>query len=167
MEKVKNIITILNSQRKISILRGVKELIKHTIENVLVYEGICFPCEVSVSIVDNKHIKELNNKFRGIDSATDVLSFPSGELPQNPNQIQISNENINPEGTCFLGDIAISAERAEEQRIEFGHCFNREIAFLTAHSMLHLLGYDHVPPYSETEMFKRQEDILDKMGITK
>jgi probable rRNA maturation factor len=180
MEKVEHVITIINAQRKISITKEIKDLIKKTVKKVISYEEINFPCEVSVSIIDNKNIKELNCNFRNIDKATDVLSFPSGEYKVTSNidalyspldetglKIQIKGERLNPEGLCFLGDIAISAEKAEAQRLEFGHSLNREIAFLTAHSMLHLLGYDHVPPFNENIMFFKQEEILQQMGLSR
>lgn len=134
-----------------------------TIEKIvldsLAYEGFEKPCEVSVSIVDNEEIRQINKQFRGIDRATDVLSFPllsfeEGEKP-----------DCNEKDEVLLGDIIISIERAREQAEEYGHSLKREIAFLTAHSMLHLLGYDHMEEGEEAEMFARQKDILNQAGI--
>ena len=109
---------------------------------------------------DDEEIKMLNTEHRKIEIATDVLSFPLGE-----NGIY----DTNPEnGAKMLGDIVISVEKVIEQAEEFGHSFEREIAFLTVHSMLHLLGYDHVTSEEEEkEMFAKQDMILDALGITR
>lgn len=107
--------------------------------------------DVSVLITDNEGIRELNRDFRNIDSATDVLSFPAGE--------EFESE------TAMLGDIAISLPRAEEQAEEYGHSLERELAFLTTHGMLHLLGYDHMNAEDETEMRRLQTKILTEMEI--
>ena len=101
--------------------------------------------EVSVSIVDNTEIRHLNRKYRGIDAPTDVLSFPMDGY--------------------VLGDIVISLEKAVEQAEEFGHSIERELGFLAAHGMLHLLGYDHKDEDSESEMFTAQEEILEAVGL--
>ena len=101
---------------------------------------------VSLLLTDDETIKQLNSRYRGIDSTTDVLSFPSGE-----------------EG--FLGDIAISVPRARLQAEQYGHPLPREVAFLTVHGMLHLLGYDHIEPADEEYMRARQREILKKAGF--
>lgn len=123
------------------------------------YEGFDENCEISISIVDNTEIQQINKQFRNIDRPTDVLSFPM--LTFTENEIIEKNEN----GEIVLGDIIISLERAEEQAKEYGHSLKREIAFLTAHSMLHLLGYDHMEPEEEKEMFTKQKEILEAAGI--
>ncbi len=123
------------------------------------YEGFDENCEISISIVDNAEIQQINKQFRNIDCPTDVLSFPM--LTFTENEIIEKNEN----GEIVLGDIIISLERAEEQAKEYGHSLKREIAFLTAHSMLHLLGYDHMEPQEEKEMFTKQKEILEAAGI--
>jgi len=153
---VKNNVEIINGQRAVSIKHLQKKLIEKTVDAVLEFEGIDYPCEVSVTFVGEKKIKELNSEFRNIDRITDVLSFPSGEFPK-----------AEEEETCYLGDIAICAARALEQSLSYGHSFEREIAFLTAHSCLHLLGYDHMEENEEIEMFAKQEAILTKMGINR
>ena len=115
--------------------------------------------QVSVSFVDEESIRQYNNDNRGIDSVTDVLSFPLTDYEAT--EVPLADEL---DGS--LGDIVISLERAKEQAEEFGHSFEREIAFLTVHSMLHLLGYDHVNgEEEELDMRKRQSDILKNMGL--
>ncbi len=135
------------------------QTIEKIIMDSLSNEGFAKPCEVSVSIVDNEEIRQINKQFRAIDRATDVLSFPlltfeEGEEP-----------DYNEKDEVLLGDIIISIERAREQAEEYGHSLKREIAFLTAHSMLHLLGYDHMDEGEEAEMFAKQKDILNQAGI--
>ncbi len=107
--------------------------------------------EVSLVFVDNNEIQQLNKNFRGMDKPTDVLSFP---------QFQ---ENLS--SPVILGDIVISIEKAQAQAVEYGHSFERELGFLCAHSMLHLLGYDHMEEADEKEMFALQEEILEKVGV--
>lgn len=125
----------------------------------LEYEDFDTDCEISVSLVDNNEIKDINSRFRNIDSATDVLSFP--QLTFEEDEVCDVNEN----DEIILGDIIISVERAMEQAKEYGHSLKREIAFLTAHSMLHLLGYDHMVKEEEEVMFKKQKEILNIAGI--
>ena len=133
------------------------KLIEKVISEALRYEGVNDNTEVSVTIVDNEEIRKINNKFRNIDRATDVLSFPL---------IDFDNESLPDDGSkIYLGDIIISIERAKEQAKEYGHSIDREIGFLTAHSMLHLLGYDHMVPEEEKEMFAKQEEILHNLGL--
>lgn len=104
--------------------------------------------EVALLVTDDAGIHRMNREFRGIDRATDVLSFPAGE-----------------EDGGFLGDIAISLERARAQAAEYGHPLARELSFLAVHGTLHLLGYDHIGEGERAEMFGIQEKILDKMGM--
>ena len=133
------------------------KLIEKVISEALRYGGVNDNTEVSVTIVDNEEIRKINNKFRNIDRATDVLSFPL---------IDFDNESLPDDGSkIYLGDIIISIERAKEQAKEYGHSIDREIGFLTAHSMLHLLGYDHMVPEEEKEMFAKQEEILNNLGL--
>ena len=133
------------------------KLIEKVISEALRYEGVNDNTEVSVTIVDNEEIRKINNKFRNIDRATDVLSFPL---------IDFDNESLPDDGSkIYLGDIIISIERPKEQAKEYGHSIDREIGFLTAHSMLHLLGYDHMVPEEEKEMFAKQEEILNNLGL--
>lgn len=134
-----------------------EELINSVIAESLRYEGVSDNCEVSVTIVDNDEIHSINLKHRGIDRPTDVLSFPL---------IDFEKETLPDDGSkIYLGDIIISIEKAEEQAKEYGHSLDREIGFLTAHSMLHLLGYDHMAEDEEKIMFKKQEEILNNLNL--
>jgi len=117
----------------------------------LEYEGA--RGSVAVLVTDDEGIHRLNRDYRGVDRPTDVLSFPSAE-----------GENVPADGD-FLGDIAISLERAKEQAAEYGHTLKRELSFLAVHGTLHLLGYDHMDEAARGEMFSIQEKILNKMGI--
>ena len=144
-----------NKQDKLPLTYRLKMLVREAVEATLDYEQYGNPCEVSVSFVDNGEIRELNKKFRGIDKATDVLSFPlfdyEGESEEPPVDEMLG----------MLGDIVLSLEQAAVQATEYGHSFEREIGFLTAHSMLHLLGYDHVDEAEmKAEMRKREKAIM-------
>lgn len=155
MDKLK--VTIYQQQRKLPISKDLKKLIKEACRASLICEEREGDFEVTVTIVNNKQIREINNDTRGIDSATDVLSFPLSEDGY--------EFDINPITDCqMLGDIVISAERASEQAHEFGQPFEREVAFLTVHSMLHLMGYDHVnSEEEELEMRSRQRVIMSEL----
>ena len=137
-----------------SLKRVVREAVKATLD----YEGFPYDAEVSVTFCDNEYIRSLNHEFRGIDRHTDVLSFPmyeSGEF----NDAECSMGAI-------LGDIVISIERAKEQAAEIGNSLHREIAFLTIHSVLHLLGYDHErSPEDEEDQCQRQKAIIETINI--
>lgn len=135
------------------------KIVTKAAEESLKYENFDPNCEISLSFVTNKEIHKINKQFRNIDRETDVLSFPQltfeeGEIPE-------KNEN----GEIILGDIIISVEKAKAQAEEYGHSLEREIAFLTAHSMLHLMGYDHMTEEDEKEMFGRQRTIMENIGI--
>lgn len=139
---------------------GLKMLIRRAVCATLEYELYGNDCEISVTLTDNEGIHALNKQFRGIDSPTDVLSFPLVEY-------EGTDEPPVDEDGNMLGDIVISLERAEEQADEFGHSFEREVAFLCVHSMLHLLGYDHVNSEDEDkEMRRRQSEIMDRLGLS-
>ena len=155
MDKLK--VTIYQQQRKLPISKDLKKLIKEACRASLICEERKGNFEVTVTIVNNNQIREINNDTRGIDSATDVLSFPLSEDGY--------EFDINPITDCqMLGDIVISAERANEQAHEFGQPFEREVAFLTVHSMLHLMGYDHVnSEEEELEMRSRQRVIMSEL----
>ena len=150
-----------NDQKKHSIKYKMQMLIRHTILETLDYEGMENDAEVSVTFVDDDGIRELNNRFRGMDKPTDVLSFPLLDYEGE------SEEPFFDELCHNLGDIVISLERAMAQANEFGHSFEREVAFLTAHSMLHLLGYDHeLSEEDDADMRRRQNDIMDRLGLS-
>ena len=136
----------------------LKQIIRHAILATLEYERFPFDASVSVTLCDNAYIKELNNKFRGVDKHTDVLSFPLYEDGDFDYSECISE--------AMLGDIVISLERAEEQAKELGHGFLREVAFLTIHSTLHLLGYDHERSKDEEEkQCEAQREIIKSLEI--
>lgn len=137
----------------------LKMLVRRAVLASLEYEEFCNGAELSVTFTDNEGIRALNGEFRGIDKATDVLSFPLTDF-------EGGDEPPTDEPSVALGDIVISLERAREQAEEYGHSFEREVAFLTVHSMLHLMGYDHVNSDEEdAEMRRRQSEILEKMGL--
>ena len=157
--KAKRMIYFNNVQELFPITYSMKMLIRRAVIASLEYEGYAADTEVSVTFTDNEGIRAVNSQFRDIDSPTDVLSFPLTEYEGV--DFPVADE---PESS--LGDIVISLERADEQAKEFGHSFEREIAFLTVHSMLHLLGYDHVNSEEEdAEMRRRQREILENLGL--
>ena len=141
-------------------------LIKKCICDTLHFEGVDIPCEVSVLITDDKGIKEINRVFRGSDKTTDVLSFPMQEFYP-PGWSAPGIEEIHPEtGLLPLGDIILSAERIKKQACEYFQPIEHETAYLITHSVLHLLGYDHIDEAEEKKrMREREEGILDKLGI--
>lgn len=155
IDKVKVIIT--DRQKKVRVPTGLRMLIRRACIAVLREEKFEGDSEVSVSFVDNEEIRKLNKEFRNIDSATDVLSFPLGEN---------GKYDVNPDtGAKLLGDVVISLERAMEQANEYGHSFEREVCYLTVHSMLHLLGYDHMEPQDKTEMRMKEETVMSRIGL--
>lgn len=133
-------------------------LIRRCCNAVLRLEGFSGSAEIGVNLVDDKTIKELNAKFRNKDIETDVLSFPSGE----PGKFEINPET----GAYILGDIVISVERAAFQAEQYNHTLQREIGYLTVHSMLHLLGYDHEEGgVSARIMREKEEKVLELLGL--
>lgn len=144
---------------------AVQAIIKKCIAQTLEAEGVAFPCEINVLITDDKGIHGINKASRNIDKPTDVLSFPMfqfepGTLPDD------ITEYLDPEtGMCPLGDMAISFERAVSQAKEYGHSVRREVGYLTIHSMLHLLGYDHMDEgVQKAQMRTREEEIASKIS---
>lgn len=149
-----------NSQSSVKITPALRSLVIKCCDAVLEHEKISDDAQISVTFVDNVQIHELNREYRNVDRPTDVLSFPLGEN----GEYDIDNSS----GAILLGDIVISAEKALEQAEEYGHSPEREIAFLTVHSMLHLLGYDHeTSKKDEEQMFALQEKILESIGMTR
>lgn len=155
------IITFLsNEQEKMTPPEDIEHLIEICTAAGLEEEGIDDTAEVSVTLVDNEGIRELNREHRDIDRETDVLSFPLGD--DDGYEVDPDNDAI------MLGDIVISLEKAAQQAEEYGHSYRREVAFLITHSLFHLLGYDHVNSEEEEKiMFGKQEKVLDKLGITR
>ncbi len=146
-------------------------IIKEIVEASLDYEKCPYEAEVSVILTDNEAIREINREQRGIDSPTDVLSFPlvDYERPSDFDHVEDAVEDyFNPEtGELMLGDIVISVDKVEEQAQKYGHSQKRELAFLVAHSMLHLCGYDHMEDEERLEMEQRQREILETRGYTR
>lgn len=157
---------IENEQAKEEITAEIKETVRACVEYALKFEECDFDAEISLTFVDDEEIRSINKEMRDIDKATDVLSFPMLEFDENGDIIDCEYDMDGE--YLLLGDIVISVERARKQAEEYGHSFKREIAFLTVHSMLHLLGYDHVnSSEEEAVMFKKQEEILSGLGIVR
>ena len=158
MDKLKVIIT--NDQKAVKIPAGLRLMLRRCCTAVLRMEHFEGDAEVYITFTDDEKIREMNNRFRQKDAATDVLSFPLGENGQ---------YDLNPDTGCKqLGDIVISVEHAVAQAAEFGHTFDREMGYLTVHSMLHLLGYDHVNGGLEkTIMREKEEEALARLGLTR
>ena len=153
--KIRVIIT--NNQKTIKIPTGVRMLVRRCCNAVLKLEDFQGPAEISVTFTDNAQIKELNAQYRNKDMETDVLSFPMGEN---------GKYDINMEtGAQILGDIVISMEKAVEQSERFGHSLQREVGYLTAHSMLHLLGYDHEDNMERVRMREKEELVMEQLGL--
>ncbi len=139
---------------------GMSLHLRRCIEGALKCQGVQVPCEINVLITDNQGIQTINQASRGIDQPTDVLSFPMfqltpGVLPED------WSEYVDPDtGRVPLGDMAISLERALEQAQEFGHGIKRELGYLTVHSVLHLLGYDHLDEGPMKRQMRRQEETI-------
>ncbi len=134
-------------------------------------EEVPYEFDIYVTMVDNEAIHKINMEQRGIDRATDVLSFPNLDFPA-PGDFSLVEENeayyFDPEsGMLMMGDIIISVEKVHEQALEYGHSVKREFAFLVAHSMLHLCGYDHMEPLEAEVMEAKQEEALKALGITR
>lgn len=155
MDAVK--VVISNDQKAVKIPTGIRMLIRRCCHAVLELENFEGSAEVSVTFVDNAQIREMNKKYRNIDKETDVLSFPLGE-----NGVYDINHDT---GAKLLGDIVISAQKAFEQAELYNHPLQREIGFLTVHSMLHLLGYDHESGgIEEVHMREKEETVLTQIG---
>lgn len=134
----------------------LKALLRRTVRATLKYEGIKNTTEVSVTFADDESIRKLNAEYRNLDRPTDVLSFPIEDDVEAADESQV----------LMLGDIVISLERAAVQAEEYGHSFKREVAFLCAHSMLHLLGYDHeLGEEQDVDMRRRQREIMKMMRL--
>lgn len=151
-----------------------EELIRSVIEEALTEEACPYEAEVSVLLTDNESIRGINRDERSIDRPTDVLSFPMTvfETPGDFSRAEEDPDNFSSEtGELLLGDIVISLDKVEEQAKAYGHSEKRELAFLVAHSMFHLMGYDHPDaadaPSEPTVMEEKQEAVLSRLGITR
>lgn len=153
-------VMIRNNQKKIKLPVGLRLLVRKCCQAVLVSENFDKSAEVSVSFVDNNEIRRLNRLYRDKDKPTDVLSFPLGEN----GVYDVNNET----GAVLLGDVVISIETAIKQAKMYNHPLEREVGFLTVHSMLHLLGYDHeTSPLEAERMHEKEEMVLERLGVTR
>ena len=152
-----------------------EKIINEVVNEAAAYEKCPYEIEVNVTLTDNEAIHQINKEFREVDAPTDVLSFPmiNYEAPSDFESLEDEFENntedyFNPDtGELMLGDIIISLDKVEEQAIAYGHSFTREYAFLIAHSMLHLMGYDHMTDDDASIMEAKQRAILDNLNITR
>ncbi len=155
---MKKVNVVISKDGDVKIPTGVKLLVRRCCTAVLVEEKFEDSAEISVTFTDDENIRRLNKEFRGIDRSTDVLSFPLGD-----NGIYDINHDT---GAKLLGDVVISIPHAVAQAEEYGHSLQREIGFLTVHSMLHLLGYDHVNGgIEEMRMREKEETVLTHLGL--
>lgn len=147
-----------------------EQIARLVVNRALDYEGCPYECEVNVLVVGDDEIQEMNAQFREMDRSTDVLSFPmvEYEAPADFDGFDDHPELFNPEsGELLLGDIVVSMDHVRAQAEAYGHGQTREFAFLVAHSMLHLLGYDHMEDEERLIMEQKQEDILRDLGYTR
>lgn len=150
-------VLVSNLQEEMAIDEDLTKLITEVAEAILNSEGYGEEAEVSIVFVDDEYIQSLNSEYRGIDHPTDVLSFAMLEGQALPGQ----------EEELILGDVVISLQTARRQAYEYGHSFHREVAYLTAHGVLHLLGYDHQDDESREEMRRKEEAILNGLNINR
>jgi probable rRNA maturation factor len=155
MDKIRVIIT--NNQKKVKIPTGLRMLVRRCCHAVLQLENFKGIAEISVTFVDNEEIHKLNLQYREKDMPTDVLSFVMSEN---------GAYDIDPKtGAQILGDVVISMEKAVEQAERYGHSLQREVGYLTAHSVLHLLGYDHMENMERIRMREKEEKVMSQLGL--
>lgn len=160
----------IEEETQVSFDFDYKNIIESVINQAMDYKKCPYEAEVSVVLTDNASIQEINKEFRQIDNSTDVLSFPLVDYEEagSFDFLEERDDCFNPEsGELMLGDIVISVEKVFEQAEKYGHSPKRELAFLTAHSMLHLFGYDHMTGEEAAVMEQGQEEILEALGITR
>jgi probable rRNA maturation factor len=155
---------IENEQNQIEIPQVLENLLVSTVLACLKQEGIGVACEINILLTDDESIREINSQFRNIDAPTDVLSFPMADIIKGKIN-DIGKDSDPDEGLLVAGDIVISAETAKKQSELYGHSLERELAFLAAHGMYHLLGYGHENEQDEREMTGKQETVLDELGL--
>ena len=159
-----------NRQEKIEVTEELVKELEHTIEFALKEEEVNIPFEISLLFVDNDEIREIKNETRNIDKETDVLSFPMLDYPKDKAFKDVYknyefDETYMDGEELVLGDIVLSLEKALEQSKEYNHSFKREASYLVVHSVLHLLGYDHMEEDEKKVMRKREEEILGQLDI--
>ncbi|WP_035288159.1 rRNA maturation RNase YbeY [Clostridium sp. KNHs214] len=161
-----------NRQEKINVDEHFESTLENIIEWALKEEKVDLDCEISILFVDNEAIREINKEQRGIDRDTDVLSFPMLDYPEGKVYKDVYlkksfDDSYFDEGKLVLGDIVLSLEKGKAQSEEYGHSFLRECCYLTVHSVLHLLGYDHMEEEDKKKMREREEEILNKFNIVR
>ena len=154
-DKIRVVIT--NKQKKVKIPTGMRMLVRRCCNAVLKLEKFEGSAEISVTFVDNEEIQKLNLQYREKDAPTDVLSFPLGE-----NGVYDTDPTT---GAKMLGDVVISMEKAVDQAELYGHSLQREVGYLTAHSVLHLLGYDHETGLERVHMREKEELVMEQLGL--
>ena len=147
----------------ISELPNEEKLIKEVVSRVLEEEKVLPEVDVYITLTNNEEIHKINQEYRDVDRPTDVLSFPMYER----DEIAGLKNDTDDEIEKILGDIIVSIEKVREQAEEYGHSFERELAYLVTHGMLHLLGYDHMIEEEKAVMRKREEEILETLNITR
>ncbi|MFO7153473.1 MAG: rRNA maturation RNase YbeY [Caldicoprobacter oshimai] len=164
-------VDINNSQDKIEVAPEIERLIESCVSETLKMEGVDIPVEVSVLLVDDQQIHQLNRQYRGVDAPTDVLSFPMLEFEdggQGSRDLQAVLNAARHDGQAVvLGDIVLSVERAQRQAQEYGHSFFREVGYLIVHGMLHLLGYDHEQEQQRLRMRQKEEKVMEMLGLSR
>ena len=163
---MKTQIIVENIQNKYEFTEELNEILEKAFKGSLELESFTIPCEISILLVNDESIREINNEQRNIDKSTDVLSFPmtsmvNGILDEDTGDYDMDEELL------LLGDIVISMDTTDRQAKEYGHSFNREFAFLVTHGMFHLLGYDHMVEAEEKVMMGKQEEVLSLIGLTR
>jgi len=159
-----------NRQEKLEVTEEIIKKIQEVSEFALREEGVLGEYQISLLFVDNEEIRKINNETRNIDKATDVLSFPMLDFEEGKvyKDMYIGfnfDETYKDGEELILGDMVLSLERAKEQSEDFGHSYEREVCYLVIHSILHLLGYDHMIEEEKIRMREREEDILNKFNI--
>ena len=153
-------------EAEVEVPEGTEDLLRRVISAALAAEGVDLPCEINVLLTDDEGIHQVNREMRQVDRPTDVLSFPMFDLK--PGEKPEAGDEDPESGLVPLGDMCISLERAAAQAGEFGHSVERELSYLTVHSVLHLRGYDHMDEGPmKRQMRVHEEFILDKLGITR
>ena len=161
----------IENETEVTFAFDVEEVVRAVVLEVLDSENCPYEAQVNVLLTDNEGIRQFNREYREIDRETDVLSFPNLDF-EVPGFYEIDEDMeaayFDPDsGELILGDIIISVDKVKEQAESYGHSLKREFAFLVAHSMLHLSGYDHMEPEEAAVMEAKQEAVLKKLGITR
>lgn len=147
---------------------GVRALVTGCAQEALSHEGVAFPAQVDVTIVGDDDIRNLNAEYRQKDAVTDVLSFPLYEFYNGEAREDLTGEEDPTTGRILLGDVILNYKRACEQAVEYGHSPARECGFLTVHSVMHLLGYDHERGEQERSVMRTHEEaVLRALGLTR